>query len=247
MAHEDAPGGGQRRVLIAGLGKRDEFDAERGARGGRRGGRAGASELGAVSLSWAAPGGRRRRRRARRGHAADALRVRPLQVARRATTRTAASSRSRSRGESRRRGRGRARRASRREAAERRARPAEPARERRDADASSPSAPSEIADRARLARGRAARPRRDRRRAGWARSPAVAQGTARRAAPDRAALRPAGGGGPHLGFVGKAVTFDTGGISIKPAAKMQEMKFDMSGGAAVIEAMAGDRRRSACR
>jgi leucyl aminopeptidase len=37
--------------------------------------------------------------------------------------------------------------------------------------------------------------------------------------------------------VGKAVTFDTGGISIKPAAKMHEMKFDMSGGAAVIEAL----------
>ena len=46
-----------------------------------------------------------------------------------------------------------------------------------------------------------------------------------------------GGGGTHLGFVGKAVTFDSGGISIKPAAKMHEMKFDMSGGAAVIEAM----------
>ena len=43
--------------------------------------------------------------------------------------------------------------------------------------------------------------------------------------------------GRHLGFVGKAVTFDTGGISIKPSAKMQEMKFDMSGGAAVLEAM----------
>jgi len=42
--------------------------------------------------------------------------------------------------------------------------------------------------------------------------------------------------GPMLGFVGKAVTFDTGGISIKPAAKMHEMKFDMSGGAAVLEA-----------
>jgi leucyl aminopeptidase len=40
-----------------------------------------------------------------------------------------------------------------------------------------------------------------------------------------------------LGFVGKAVTFDTGGISIKPAAKMHEMKFDMSGGAAVLEAV----------
>jgi leucyl aminopeptidase len=46
-----------------------------------------------------------------------------------------------------------------------------------------------------------------------------------------------GGGGPHLGYIGKAVTFDTGGISIKPAGKMHEMKFDMSGGAAVIESM----------
>lgn len=43
--------------------------------------------------------------------------------------------------------------------------------------------------------------------------------------------------GPRLGLVGKAVTFDTGGISLKPAGKMHEMKFDMSGGAAVVEAM----------
>jgi leucyl aminopeptidase len=49
---------------------------------------------------------------------------------------------------------------------------------------------------------------------------------------------PVGLSGPRLGFVGKAVTFDTGGISIKPAAKMAEMKFDMSGGAAVVEAIA---------
>ena len=42
---------------------------------------------------------------------------------------------------------------------------------------------------------------------------------------------------PTLGFVGKAVTFDSGGISLKPGAKMAEMKFDMSGGAAVIEAV----------
>src|SRR5947207_3217499 len=46
---------------------------------------------------------------------------------------------------------------------------------------------------------------------------------------------PADPSGPVLGLVGKAVTFDTGGISIKPASKMAEMKFDMSGGAAVIE------------
>jgi leucyl aminopeptidase len=41
----------------------------------------------------------------------------------------------------------------------------------------------------------------------------------------------------HLAFVGKGVTFDTGGISIKPADKMFEMKGDMSGGAAVLFAL----------
>jgi leucyl aminopeptidase len=46
-----------------------------------------------------------------------------------------------------------------------------------------------------------------------------------------------GATGPVLGLVGKAVTFDTGGISIKPANKMSEMKFDMSGGAAVLGAV----------
>ena len=40
-----------------------------------------------------------------------------------------------------------------------------------------------------------------------------------------------------LGLVGKGVTFDTGGISIKPSAGMQEMKMDMSGAAAVLEAI----------
>jgi len=38
-------------------------------------------------------------------------------------------------------------------------------------------------------------------------------------------------------FVGKGVTFDTGGISIKPAAGMEDMKFDMGGAAAVIGAL----------
>jgi leucyl aminopeptidase len=52
-------------------------------------------------------------------------------------------------------------------------------------------------------------------------------------------LRYAGGGsGPTLGLVGKGVTFDTGGISLKPGAGMQEMKYDMSGAAAVLEAVA---------
>jgi len=41
----------------------------------------------------------------------------------------------------------------------------------------------------------------------------------------------------HLALVGKGVTFDTGGISIKPAANMDEMKADMSGAAAVIGAV----------
>jgi leucyl aminopeptidase len=40
-----------------------------------------------------------------------------------------------------------------------------------------------------------------------------------------------------LGLVGKAVTFDTGGVSLKKAEYMEDMKGDMSGGAAVIEAM----------
>ncbi|MHB1456342.1 MAG: leucyl aminopeptidase [Armatimonadota bacterium] len=42
---------------------------------------------------------------------------------------------------------------------------------------------------------------------------------------------------PTIAFVGKAVTFDSGGLSIKPSAGMNEMKFDMAGGAAVIETM----------
>jgi leucyl aminopeptidase len=42
---------------------------------------------------------------------------------------------------------------------------------------------------------------------------------------------------PVLGLVGKAVTFDTGGISIKPANDMDKMKFDMCGGAAMIGTM----------
>ena len=46
------------------------------------------------------------------------------------------------------------------------------------------------------------------------------------------------GSGEVLGLVGKAVTFDSGGLSIKPAASMHEMKMDMSGGAAVLEAVA---------
>lgn len=42
---------------------------------------------------------------------------------------------------------------------------------------------------------------------------------------------------PTLMFVGKGLTFDSGGISLKPAAGMEEMKFDMCGGAAVLGLM----------
>jgi leucyl aminopeptidase len=67
---------------------------------------------------------------------------------------------------------------------------------------------------------------------------AVAQGSEQE--PALIVLKYEGGeaGSPLLGFVGKAVTFDSGGISLKPGAKMAEMKFDMSGGAAVVEAVA---------
>ena len=64
---------------------------------------------------------------------------------------------------------------------------------------------------------------------------AVSQGSAQE--PRTIVLRydpPDADGDSLLGLVGKAVTFDTGGISIKPALYMEDMKGDMSGGAAVI-------------
>jgi leucyl aminopeptidase len=42
---------------------------------------------------------------------------------------------------------------------------------------------------------------------------------------------------PTIGLVGKAITFDSGGISIKPSARMDEMKLDKSGGIAVLATM----------
>ena len=44
-------------------------------------------------------------------------------------------------------------------------------------------------------------------------------------------------GTPVLGLVGKGITFDTGGISIKPSDNMEKMKYDMAGGAAMLGAM----------
>jgi leucyl aminopeptidase len=64
----------------------------------------------------------------------------------------------------------------------------------------------------------------------------VAQGSAREAR--LLILRWNGGGkGEPTAFVGKGVTFDTGGISIKPAAGMEAMKWDMGGAAAVAGAL----------
>jgi leucyl aminopeptidase len=52
-------------------------------------------------------------------------------------------------------------------------------------------------------------------------------------------LRYAGGarGAAPIAFVGKGITFDTGGISLKPSGEMDEMKFDMSGAASVLGTM----------
>jgi leucyl aminopeptidase len=69
---------------------------------------------------------------------------------------------------------------------------------------------------------------------------AVAQGSAEPPALIVMTYEPAGGavaGAPVLGLVGKGITFDTGGISIKPADGMEKMKYDMAGAAAMIGAM----------
>ncbi len=68
---------------------------------------------------------------------------------------------------------------------------------------------------------------------------AVAQGSLQE--PRFIALEYRGGvaGEAPLVLIGKGVTFDSGGISIKPAEKMEDMKYDMSGAAAVLAAMRG--------
>ncbi|HSV06845.1 MAG TPA: leucyl aminopeptidase [Candidatus Binatus sp.] len=48
--------------------------------------------------------------------------------------------------------------------------------------------------------------------------------------------------GPRVALVGKAITFDSGGLSLKPAKSMETMKYDMAGGAAVIGAVAAAAR-----
>jgi leucyl aminopeptidase len=65
----------------------------------------------------------------------------------------------------------------------------------------------------------------------------VAQGSSRPPVLIVLAYRGGKGKQPDLGLVGKGITFDSGGISIKPSEGMEQMKGDMAGGAAVIAAM----------
>ena len=66
----------------------------------------------------------------------------------------------------------------------------------------------------------------------------LAVGAGSKSEPRFIALKYSGGpkaaGKPTVGLVGKAITFDSGGISIKPAANMDQMKLDKSGGIAVL-------------
>jgi leucyl aminopeptidase len=232
LTHEAAPGGGERRVLVAGLGKRDEFDAER-ARVAAAAAAERAKELGAVSLSWAAPAGDGvpgalvegsllrlysfDRFKSDRGENSDdgiesleiaGEAVDPGEVERARIATVAANA----------------------------------ARELQNLP-SNVATPTFLAERAaEIAEQHAALEVEllDREAIvarGMGAFASVAQGT--EAEPRLIVLRhrPAGARGPHLAFVGKAVTFDTGGISIKPSAKMHEMKFDKSGGVAVIESV----------
>ncbi len=67
---------------------------------------------------------------------------------------------------------------------------------------------------------------------------AVARGSAEEPRLITVRYSPANGAGREtIGLIGKGITFDTGGISLKPAENMEKMKYDMAGGAAVLGAM----------
>ena len=65
-------------------------------------------------------------------------------------------------------------------------------------------------------------------------------------APRAPARRAAGARRPSV-LIGKGVTFDTGGISLKPRENMHQMKYDMSGAAAVLGAVRGAADARRCR
>jgi leucyl aminopeptidase len=233
VTHEDAPGGGQRRVLIAGLGSRDGFGPEQ-ARVAAAAAAARAKELGAVSLSWSAPPGDSVAGALVEGtllklYSFERFKSQPsdngngglesLEIAGESVDADEVE-------------RGRVASVAANAARDLQNLPANVATPGYLAERATEIADQhealevELLDReAIVARGMGA-------------FAAVAQGS--HVEPHLIVLRyrPDGASGAHLGFVGKGVTFDTGGISIKPSAKMQEMKFDMSGAAAVIEATA---------
>jgi len=230
LAHEDAPGGGQRRVLIAGLGKRSEFDAER-ARVAAAAAAGQAKELGAVSLSWAAP----------EGEGVSAALVEGTLLKLYGFDRFKSSPGDEDGGLEALELAGESVSDSELEFGRVAAEAANAARDLQNLPANV-ATPAFLAERAVeiaeehealevelldreaiVARGMGA-------------FAAVAQGTYAEPCLIVLRYRPADAAGPHMAYVGKAVTFDSGGISIKPSAKMQEMKFDMSGGAAVLEA-----------
>jgi leucyl aminopeptidase len=229
VTHED----GGRRVIVAGLGKRDEFDAEK-ARVAAAVVAGRARELSAKSLSWAAPSGEgvagalvegtllalyKFDRYKSSDEDQPARDVESLEVVADVDP-TAAVEQARVRAEAQ-----------------------NAARDLQNLP-SNVATPEFLASRAEEIAAEhdtvsfEALDREEIRSRGMGAFTAVAQGSY--AEPRLIVLRYDGGGDsevPHLGYVGKAVTFDTGGISIKPAAKMHEMKFDMSGGAAVLEAV----------
>jgi leucyl aminopeptidase len=229
LAHEQAPGGGQRRVLIVGLGERSEFDDER-ARVAAATAAGRARDLGAVSLSWAVPDGKA-------GGVVEGTLLRLYRFDRFKSQPDEDSPPSveslELTGE---------------DVSEEQVELARVAAEAQNRARDLQNLPSNIATPSYLA-DRAAEVA-DQYESlevelldrdaivslGMGAFAAVAQGTY--AEPRLIVLRYRGGtAGPHLGYVGKAITFDSGGISIKPSAKMHEMKFDMSGGAAVIESL----------
>jgi leucyl aminopeptidase len=235
LAHEDAPGGGQRRVLIAGLGARGKFGPEQ-ARVAAAAAAGRAKELGAVSLSWATPGGD--------GVAAALVEGTLLKLYSFVRFKSESGENDANGGVESVEIAGEGVSDEEVELGRVTAGAANAARDLQNLPANV-ATPTFLAERATevadayesleielldrdaiVARGMGA-------------FAAVAQGS--HVEPRLIVLRyrPSETTGPHLGFVGKAVTFDTGGISIKPSAKMQEMKFDMSGGAAVIESVAG--------
>jgi leucyl aminopeptidase len=225
---------GDRRVLVAGLGKRDELDAERlrvvAALAAKR-----AAALEATSIAWAAPDGldpadagaalvegtilaayRFDRYRSGNGDDPPAVTIQSLTVAggdeaavRIAAVTAEAANRARTL----------------QNLPSNELTPQALAERAQELASDHNAVTAEVLDREAIAA------------AGLGGLVAVAQGSATE--PRLIVLRYDGGGsGPRIGLVGKAVTFDTGGISIKPSGGMHEMKMDMSGGAAVIETVA---------